>query len=174
MWLALMKKMLLQIRSVGVCCAHLGLTRQKVHGIAGIDPQDRRHFGGNRYYKSAVHAAVEFPDLAMLKRKGGKSASQALDGVKGLLPGVNQARILRARPGLLQSKLAVPMAKYMCKAQQERCTATGIRPSSSQGLTSPVRAAPHGLDVFLSRMPSGRLEAAVHSPTSCYSCRCAV
>ena len=72
---------------------------QSVSGIAGVDPQDTRQFGGNRYYKSAMHAAVEYPDLAMLKRKGGKSASQASNDVKALLPGVNQVGIFRTRPG---------------------------------------------------------------------------
>ena len=61
-----------------------------------MSPQDTQRSGGNRYYKSAMHAAVECPDLAMLMWEGGKSASHAVDSSDSLLPGTKQVRHLAA------------------------------------------------------------------------------
>ena len=56
---------------------------------AGMDPKKTRPYRRDRYYKSAMHAAVEYPDLAMLRCEGSRTASAgAEDG--GLLPGTEQ------------------------------------------------------------------------------------
>ncbi len=65
-----------------------------------MKPQDTQQFRRNRYYKSAVHAAVEYPDLAMLMWEGGKSGSHGVEGTDSLLPGTKQVRPPQPRPGL--------------------------------------------------------------------------
>ena len=57
---------------------------------AGAKPRDTKRFAKNRYYKSAMHAAVQYPDLAMLMWEGGQSAASAADGIGNLLPGSKQ------------------------------------------------------------------------------------
>ena len=59
-----------------------------------MNPRDTQRFRRNRYYKSAMHAAVEYPDLAMLMWEGGKSASYVVDSTDSLLPGTKQVRRL--------------------------------------------------------------------------------
>ena len=57
-------------------------------------PEDTQHLTRNSSYKSAMHAAVEYPDLAMLMWEGGKSASHAVESTDSLLPGTKQVRRL--------------------------------------------------------------------------------
>ena len=56
---------------------------------AGMDPKKYTHFRKNRFYKSAMHAAVQYPDLAMMMWEGGRSAAEA-DGIDSLIPGSKQ------------------------------------------------------------------------------------
>lgn len=58
-----------------------------------MDPKKYTHFRKNRFYKSAMHAAVQYPDLAMMMWEGGRSAAEA-DGIDSLIPGSKQ--VLRA------------------------------------------------------------------------------
>ncbi len=58
-----------------------------------MNPKDTQRFRRNEYYKSAIHAAVEYPDLAMLMWEGGKSASQEVESADSLLPGTKQVDI---------------------------------------------------------------------------------
>ncbi len=64
---------------------------------AGMRPKDTRRFRGNSYYKSAMHAAVEYPDLAMLMEGGssmesGNSPKPGTKQVRHPLTGLGQAR----------------------------------------------------------------------------------
>jgi hypothetical protein len=56
---------------------------------AGMDPKKYTHFRKNRFYKSVMHAAVQYPDLAMMMWEGGRSAAEA-DGIDSLIPGSKQ------------------------------------------------------------------------------------
>jgi len=55
-----------------------------------MKPQDTMLFRKNRYYKSAMHAAVQYPDLAMLMWEGSESVPDGMDGMVDLLPGTKQ------------------------------------------------------------------------------------
>ena len=61
--------------------------------FAGVKPQCVQRFRRNRFYKSAMHAAVQYPDLAMLMWEGGSTASD--DGLGILLPGSKQVLMPR-------------------------------------------------------------------------------
>ena len=78
---------------------------------AGVNPQDTKRFRGNRFYKSAMHAAVEYPDLSMLMWEGGSSASQGLEGMGELLPGTKQVSHHQAAP---QASCIVYMLRRDC------------------------------------------------------------
>ena len=54
-----------------------------------MDIKEYTHFRKNMFYKSAMHAAVQYPDLAMMMWEGGKSAAEA-DGIDSLIPGSKQ------------------------------------------------------------------------------------
>ncbi len=67
---------------------------------AGMKPHDTQQFRRNQYYKSAMHAAVEYPDLAMLMWEGGRSGSHGVEGTDSLLPGTKQVGLPQPGPGL--------------------------------------------------------------------------
>ena len=63
-----------------------------------MKPQDTQRFRRNEYYKSAMHAAVEYPGLAMLMCEGSKAAAQKVEGTDSPMPGVKQ--VMRLLTGL--------------------------------------------------------------------------
>ena len=54
---------------------------------AGVKLQDVQRFRRNRFYKSAMHAAVQYPDLAQLMWRGG---IEVADDNLSSLPGSRQ------------------------------------------------------------------------------------
>ena len=74
--------------------------------IAGMNPRDVRGCRGNKYYKSPMHAAVEYPDLAVLKLEGGTTAAHGVERTESLLPGTKQVRGLAAEPNALSTAIA--------------------------------------------------------------------
>lgn len=70
---------------------------------AGMDAKNNAHFQKNRFYKSAMHAAVQYPDLAMMMWEGGRSAAEA-DGIDSLIPGSKQ--VMHAVCGMQHANLS--------------------------------------------------------------------
>lgn len=53
----------------------------------GVTPRPLRRFSKNRYYKSAMHAAVLYPDMAMIiSESGNDSHNTVLPGSKQVSP----------------------------------------------------------------------------------------
>ena len=51
--------------------------------VVGVKLRPSRRFSNNRYYKSVTHAAVQYPNLAMITSESGSdSSSTALPGSK--------------------------------------------------------------------------------------------
>ncbi|CAL5221738.1 g3987 [Coccomyxa viridis] len=95
-----------------MCAASVGsVSTTQILVDCGMKPQDTQQFRRNRYYKSAVHAAVEYPDLAMLMWEGGKSGSHGVEGTDSLLPGTKQMRcveiLLKAGAAMNQRQLSI-------------------------------------------------------------------
>ena len=67
---------------------------------AGMKPKDIKSFRRNSYYKSAIHAAVEYPGLAMLTGLGSVSRSPGVEGGNSQLPAAKQVRQFLAGQGL--------------------------------------------------------------------------
>ena len=66
------------------------LMRRDFQYLQEAKPQDVRHFKRNRFFKSAMHAAVQFPDLVPLMWEGG---SAAVNNTLSSLPGSKQVEV---------------------------------------------------------------------------------
>ena len=82
--------------AVGSAEVHEGGRLQEIRCIrhVGMVPQDTRHLRRNRFYKSAMHVAMEYPELAVLMEEGSKSGSSTVEGINSLLPATRQVRTL--------------------------------------------------------------------------------
>ena len=68
------------------------LVQMRCAWLAGMDPKKTQRYRRNRYYKSAMHAAVDCPDLAMLRCESSRTASDRAEANGCLLPGTKQVR----------------------------------------------------------------------------------
>ena len=82
-----------------------------------MDPKKTQRYRTNRYYKSAMHAAVEYPDLAMLRCEGSRTASDGAEANGGRLPGTKHVSCSLAGPN------SVTCHMYMLLEESSMCAA---------------------------------------------------
>ncbi len=66
-----------------------------------MSPKDTKRFRRNSFCKSAMHAAVEYPGLAMLMGESSSSAFLRAEGGNSQLPGAKQVRQFLAEQDLI-------------------------------------------------------------------------